>query len=51
MSDINPDIKNESNTPKPPNLPNPPNHLEALNSILAFQIQDIIDKKHDKSES
>lgn len=45
MSDTSPDIKSESNTPKPPNP------LESLNSILAFQVQDYIDKKLDNAES
>jgi len=45
MSDPSPDIKKENNTPKPQNS------LESLNSILAFQVQDLIDKKLDKAES
>jgi hypothetical protein len=45
MSDTSPDIKKENNTPKPQNS------LESLNSILAFQVQDLIDKKLDKAES
>ncbi|MBF8275857.1 MAG: hypothetical protein HW390_930 [Candidatus Brocadiaceae bacterium] len=45
MSDTSPDSKSEFNTPKPPNP------LESLNSILAFQVQDLIDKKLDKAES
>ena len=45
MSDTSPDIKKETNTPQPQNS------LESLNSILAFQVQDLIDKKLDKAES
>ncbi len=45
MSDTSPDIKNETNTPKPQNP------IESLNSILAFQVQDYIDKKLDNAES
>ncbi|GEM_PF-6849019 len=45
MGDPSPDIKKEDSTPKPQNS------LEALNSILAFQVQDLIDKKLDKAES
>ena len=48
MSDPSLDITNinkENITPKPQNS------LESLNSILAFQVQDLIDKKLDKAES
>ncbi len=45
MSDTSPDIKSETNTPKPQNP------LESLNSILAIQVQDYIDKKLDNAES
>ena len=45
MGDPSPDIKNENTTPKTQNS------LESLNSILAFQVQDLIDKKLDKAES
>ena len=44
MSDPSPDIKKENNTPKPQNS------LESLNSILAFQVQDLIDRRIDKAE-
>ncbi len=44
-SDTSLDVKSETNTPKPPNP------LESLNSILAFQVQDYIDKKLDNAES
>lgn len=45
MGDPNPDIKKENNTPKPQHS------LESLNSILAFQVQDLIDKKLGGAES
>jgi len=45
MSDPSPDIKKENYTPKPQNS------LESLNSILAFQVQDLIDKRLDKAEN
>jgi hypothetical protein len=45
MGDPSPDIKKENDTPKPQNS------LESLNSILAFQVQDLIDKKLDNAES
>jgi tetratricopeptide (TPR) repeat protein len=45
MGDPSPDIKKENNTPKPQNS------LESLNSILAFQVQDLIDKKLGGAES
>src|SRR3990172_12866151 len=44
MRDPSPDIKKENNTPKPQNS------LESLNSILAFQVQDLIDRRIDKAE-
>ena len=44
MGDTNPDITKENNTPKPQNS------LESLNSILAFQVQDLIDRRIDKAE-
>ena len=45
MSDPSPNIKKENTTPKPQNS------LESLNSILAFQVQDLIDKKLGGAES
>ncbi len=47
MSDSSP---NNTNTDNKNNTSRPPNAIESLNSMLALQVQDLIDKKLDRAE-